>query len=300
MKLQNLLLSKYGVGIAIFLARILPPSGGYALADFLSWVITRFRRFGQVQAVRANQWIISGKKKDARSLDQAVRSVYRHAIRCIYDMYHYYQLPSQLAEKVILSPRALQVIEQGRKHEKGAVLVGPHLSNFDLCLRSLARNGLQALILSYPQPTSGYQWQNKIRTIEGMEAVPFSITVLHQASERIQSGGMVLTGVERPISSQKYKVTFFGETALLSVAHIQLALKTKVPVVVIATYMRPDGVYLIDASEDIPMKASPDHNEEIISNAEAVLARLEALICENPLQWLMFYPVWPHAIEQMP
>jgi lauroyl/myristoyl acyltransferase len=300
MGLQSFLLSKYGVGFAIFLARILPPRAGYAAADFFSWVITLFKKNPQVQAVRANQWIISGKKKNKHELDRAVREVFRHSARCIYDMYHYYQNLSQLDSKVILSSRAKLLIEQNRSQEKTAVVVGPHLSNFDLGIQALARNGMKALILSYPQPTSGYQWQNEIRNLEQMETVPLSISVLHQAVERLSSGEIVITGVERPVSSQKYRVNFFGEPACLPVMHIQLALKTMVPVVVIGVQMRPDQIYEIDATEEIPMVANPDHNVEITSNAEAVLARVEELIGKNPCQWLMFYPVWPQAIKDMP
>jgi lauroyl/myristoyl acyltransferase len=87
---------------------------------------------------------------------------------------------------------------------------------------------------------------------------------------------------------------------MLPVAHVQLALNSGVPAIVIACHMRPDGTYLVDASEEIPMRAMPDRTAEVTRNTEAILEKLEALIRENPNQWLMYYPVWPLALEAMP
>lgn len=300
MNLQAIFNSRYGIGLALALGRILPPPAGYFIANNASKLIARRKQSQQVRAVRVNQWVVSKRKKDSASLDRSVREVFKHSARCIYDMYHYYQNLPLLKKKVRFSDRAIQLIEESQTQAKAAVLVGPHLSNFDLCLQALAWRGLKVLVLSYPQPTSGYEWQNKLRTIKGMETIPLSIFALRKANERLRSGGMVLTGIERPITSKKYQVEFFGEKAQLPVAHVQLALKMKVPVIVIAGEMQPDGSYLINASDEIVMQPYPDHQQEIILNAENILKRLEVLICAHPEQWLMFYPVWLQALEQMP
>ncbi len=300
MDLQTVFTSKFGIDLAMTLGRILPLPAGHLVANTAARIIAWRKQNPQVRAVRANQWVVSKKTKDASNLDQAVRDVYKHSARCIYDMYHYYKNLPLLQKKVKFSDRAIDLIERSQAHKEGAVLVGPHLSNFDLCLQALALQGLHVLVLSHPQPPSGYQVQNKLRTQKGMEAVPISIAALRQASDRLRSGGMVLTGIERPIESDKYQVSFFGEPAQLPVTYVQLALKMKVPVFVIAGQMKPDGSYLIDASEELVMQPHPDHHQEIITNAEKILSRLEQLICAHPDQWLMFYPVWPQALEQMP
>jgi len=77
-------------------------------------------------------------------------------------------------------------------------------------------------------------------------------------------------------------------------------LNAAVPAIVIDCHMRPDGTYLVDASEEIPMRAMPDRTAEVTRNAEAILERLEALIWQNPTQWLMYYPIWPPVLEAVP
>jgi phosphatidylinositol dimannoside acyltransferase len=292
--------SSFGIYFSRFVGRTLPPTLGHLVATSLARAIVCQHDSSQVRAVRANQWVAQNQALNRPQLNRAVQAVFRHGGRCIYEMYHYYQNPAGLAKKVELSPRALEVIERGRSRRGGMVLASLHLSNFDLGLQALAQTGLEALVLTIPQPPSGYQMQNQQRTLKGIEAIPFSFSTLFRAAEHLKSGRMVLTGVERPVFSQKYPVRFFGRPALLPVAHVQLALLTRVPVVVIACHMRPNGTYLVDASEEIAMRALPDRAAETARNAEAVLEQLEALIRAYPSQWLMYYPVWPETLEEMP
>ncbi len=301
MEKKSIFTSRFGVGFALTLGRILPPRSGYLVAWMLARLVASRRWAENVRAVRSNQWIVHQKTLDAHALERATRKVFDHGGRCLYDMYHLLPRPEAIVNKVKLSPSALDLVERNKAGEHGAVLVGPHLSNFDLSLHSLALHGLRALVLSFPQPPSGYQWQNKLRTTSGLETVPISMSAFRSATERLRAGGMIITGVERPItSSQKYRVSFFGHPAALPVGHVQLALNTRVPVVVVSCHMLPDGSYLIDASEEIPMRPYSDRQAEITRNAEAILEVLEARICEHPCQWLMYYPVWPEAQEQMP
>ena len=300
--LQRISNSSFGIRFSRLLGRSLSPAAGRLVADSLSGLIAARRSNPQVRAVRANQWVVQDRVLDSRQLDQAVRAVFRHAAQCIYDMYHYYQDLPGLEKKVELSPRVLEVIQRSRSHshKAGVVLATLHLSNFDLGLQALARHGLETLVLSIPEPPSGYRMQNQMRTLKGVEALPFSGTALHLASERLKSGGTILTGVERPIPNHKYPVHFFGLPAMLPVAHVQLALNAAVPAIVIDCHMHPDGTYLVDASEEIPMRAMPDRTAEVTRNAEAILERLEALIRQNPTQWLMYYPIWPPVLEAVP
>ena len=304
MDLQTIIYSKYGIGFTYWLGRILPPPAGRAVANGIAWFITSRKRNMQVRAVRANQWIVSHKTMEGRKLENQVHEVFEHSAQCLYEMFHYYRDPAALMKKVRLSPRIFDVVERCLETKKGIVLVGPHLSNFDLAIQAalhcFSQSGLKGLALSPPQPPSSYQRQNQLRNHDGLDVVPFSVTALRRAAECLSSGGIVITGVDRPITSQKYPVRFFGESATLPVTHVQLALNANVPVVIITCHMEPDGSYCVEASEEIPMQPDPDHQIELTRNAEAILSRVEASICEYSNQWLMFFPVWSQALDQMP
>jgi|YelNatPaOPRAMG01_1025707.scaffolds.fasta_scaffold00529_22 lauroyl/myristoyl acyltransferase len=300
MELQSVINSRLGVGIAFGLGRSLPPDLGYPVARALARLVAARRNARQVRAARANQWVVSGEKASREELDRRTLEVFQHSGYCIYEFYHYMYNPNAVLEKMELTPRAWAIVRQSAAGKRGAVLVGPHISNFDLGLRALALSGLRAQVLSLPQPSGGYRWQNSMRAAYGLDITPMSISALGQATRRLSEGGTVLTGVDRPVASQKYRVTFFGRKAALPVAYVQMALKTHSPVYVVWAHLREDRMYLIDASEPIEMQPMKDRQEEIVQNAEVVLQVVEKCIRLTPQQWLMFYPVWPETLESVP
>ena len=109
-----------------------------------------------------------------------------------------------------------------------------------------------------------------------------------------------MTGLDRPFPELKLRVRFFGRPAPLPTAHVYMALKAKVPVVVVAPVLQSDGRYHILASEFITMQPHPDRDTELVQNAERVLLEVEDIIREHPHQWSMVYPIWPEAIAEMP
>jgi lauroyl/myristoyl acyltransferase len=64
--------------------------------------------------------------------------------------------------------------------------------------------------------------------------------------------------------------------------------------------MDSDGLFRVLASDPIPMDHHSDKIAAITHNAEKVLKVAEGFIEQAPYQWVMFYPVWPSALEMMP
>jgi KDO2-lipid IV(A) lauroyltransferase len=125
-----------------------------------------------------------------------------------------------------------------------------------------------------------------------------SIEALRRATDVLNAGGAVLTGVDRPIADSKYRPSFFGQPVSLPVFHVRLALKLGLPITVVACQAQPDGNYQILASDPIPMQPNPDLVTETVRNAEAVLRVIQEWIRLTPEQWAMFYPVWPEINGQ--
>ena len=119
------------------------------------------------------------------------------------------------------------------------------------------------------------------------------------ARERLQAGGTVLTGIDRPNPGSNYFPQFFGIPTELPVAYIKLALKTKARVFVTAFQSLPDRTYEIDASDEIPMISQSNPKAELEENATRVLQVAEGFIRLNPASWAMFYPVWPEYSKEI-
>ncbi len=299
MLIQSFLYSRLASGLAMAISRAVPQSTGYSLAENIARTIGRLSGSAQQRAVRANQWIVSCQKLGSRDLDRVTESVFRFTGYVLYDFYHNVNRPRVIQEKVLFSPR-MQHFMDVERHEGGFLFVVPHTGNFDLAGRAMALRGLEFQVLSYPQPPGGYKLQNKLRQVPGMEVTPMSLESMRSASQRLARGGIVITGMDRPLEESNYHPRFFGIPAPMPVAYIRLAIKNNVPIVVGAVRRIAGGRYLVDASRPIHMQRFDDLKMEMERNAEAVLSRAEAFIRSVPQQWLMFYPVWPQFISKVP
>lgn len=296
---QDVMNSRLGVGFALWLGRVMPPGLGHRLADFAADRISARRDLDMVRAARANQWVVGGANLSKDALDQRVRDAFRHTGRCLYDYYHNLNSRSAIDSLIAWDPDVDRLLTALSEGERTGIIVGPHMSNFDFVARAIAARGVELMALSFSKPGSGYRWQNQLREGWGIEVAPASMASLLRAARRLRSGGVVITGLDRPLPDSRYRPRFFDRPAALSVMHVFLALKTNVPIHVLAGVMRPDGVYAIKGSDPISMVPGPDRHTQVLHNAERVLTAAESLIRLAPHQWSMFYPVWPEALEEM-
>lgn len=299
MKFQDLLLNPVGIRIALTFGHLLPPFLGYPLAEFVSSIVASRKNSQIVKAVRLNQFVVSGETLEGKSLDDAVKAVFKANGRSLFDFYHNIKRPNYVIKHVKFHESFQKVFDRCKRAEEGTLIVIPHISNFEMAGRAIALSGLFFQILSVPEPGKGYQWQNELRNSEGMTVTPLTPSALRQATQRLRDGGAVLTGLDRPWPESNYCPKFFGRPAPLPVAYTRLALKENVPVFVVACLYRGKGMYELIASEAIRLIPNDDLREELISNTEKILSEAEKMIASAPDQWAMFYPVWPELLDQM-
>ena len=300
LEIQQIINSNFGVSLVSALGRGIPPWLGHRLSDFVAERISARRNSKMVQAVRANQWVISGEKLEKAALDEAVRQTFRNAARSIFDLYHYIHDETATDRLIVIDQSIQQLFEHQEFGQRGLVVAGLHISSFDFVLQALHLRGIQPLVLTIPDPKGGRRVEFEMRKKTGMNLMPASVTTLRQAIKHLQQGGVVLTGIDRPIPDAKYHPRFFGRPASLPTHHIYLATRAQVPIMIMVTNLQPDGRYTVIRSNPIEMKPHPDRQVEIFENAERVLRIAETFIRKVPHQWTMSLPVWPEALEQVP
>lgn len=296
-----------GVGLAYGLGRVVPPSLGLRLADWIGRGLSRQRGQAMVRAVRCNQWVVSGGQLNGPALDRAVRDTFSHTAYTLYTYYHQLsQVKDGVSKAVILDlpQKFLEILLDAQASQTGLIVVGLHMGNFDLIMQAAARlageqANLRGLVLSFPEPGKGYQWQNKLRQQPNLEIIPASLAAIRKAEQWLAGGGVVLSGLDRPLPDMKYRPHFFGRPASLPVLHVPLALRSKAPVLVVAVLLQPDKTYQLMISDLYKMKEYPDRQKEILVNAETLLEAGENFIRRSPQQWSMYYPVWPDAVAEM-
>lgn len=289
----------FGTGLAIVVSQLLPPFIGYPVAHLISWIVACFPNGSAFRSLKLNQWIASGKKLSNRELKKRVRRIFYNQGIALYDFYHAFDRPDLIRRMVKMTPAFTQIVKECMRGDQPTLLLMPHLTGFNMGGLRLTQEGLQYLVLAHPNPSRGYKWQNKLRNDRGMEVVPFTAANFVRARERLQQGGTVLTGVDRPMGGSSYHPKFFGCPADLPVAYIRLALKTNARVFVVGFMTLEDHTQVIDVSEEVIMERLEDPEREFIINAEKVLKIAEGFIRKDPTQWMMFYPVWPGELENL-
>jgi KDO2-lipid IV(A) lauroyltransferase len=252
------------------------------------------------RAVRANQWIARGESLEKEALDQIVYETLCQSARSIFDLYHYIQNREATRRLVFLDLATQQLIQRPEFDKRGLVVAGLHLSNFDLVLDWVCRQGWQPLVLTIPDPQGGRRTEYERRKKIGINLLPASVGAIRQALQHLQQGGVVLTGIDRPIPEPKARPRFFGRPAALPMHHVFLATKAQVPVMVLVTNLQSDGKYHILTSELIEMDPHPDREVEMLQNAGKVLSVAEKYIRQAPQQWSISLPVWPETLSLVP
>ncbi|MGA9398495.1 MAG: lysophospholipid acyltransferase family protein [Anaerolineaceae bacterium] len=295
MNLQSIINSRVGVGSALLFGQLMPRFIGYPLARTVANLLS-FRKNGVlVSAMRVNQWVVHDGALSTDQLNKIVSDVFINSSKAIYDLYHNLHNPKAINKLAEYSESFSRMYESYQEGKRGYIITAPHLGSFDIGGLALGLRNVSFQTLSYPNPGNGYQLQNYFREKYGLYITPMSVSSMREAEQRLRDGGMVLTGLDRPLAGSRYRPKFFGRPAALPVSYIPMAIKTGVPVVVVSCYY--DGEkYILDASEPVEMKSYPDRQEEIERNAERVLLEAERMIRAHPDQWFMYYPVWPELL----
>jgi lauroyl/myristoyl acyltransferase len=300
LSLQSIINSRFGIGLILGIGKLIPPKIGYKIADWAASKIASRKESQMVQSLRANQWIITGQKLSSEDLDAQVLNTFRHIAHVQYDLYHTLDNHQAILDRMILSPKLVGFLKSRIGGPEGTMIVAPHLSNFDLAGRAMALNGFSIQVLSIPQPHGGYQWQNRLRKNIGMDVSPTSTESLRRAKARLKAGGVVITGLERPIPETNYHPNFFNYPASVPVFYVRLALQTNSAMLVVACVGTPEENYVMECSDLIYLESNSDPLQEIEKNAEIVLRASEPFFRAHPEQWAMTYPVWPFALKIMP
>lgn len=293
MDVHRLLSSRMTVTFGFGLARCLPPKAGFKFCDWLARRLATDRSLAFVQGIRANQQVISGGGLDAAALDQRVQEVLKHTVRAFYLLFHYLKDDTALRGFLERDEGLETLIRESRAQREGGLLVlGVHMCYFDLALQGLARSGLRAFALSLPETTPAIDWQHSLRQQAGVEILPATPHNLRWTVERLRAGEFGVTGVDRPIADGKYKPRFFGRLANLPVHYIQLAINAGAPVQLLAPVMNDQGRIRILVAPQLEMVRCAERREELLVNAERLLAQAQQFIAAHPEQWGMTWPVW--------
>jgi phosphatidylinositol dimannoside acyltransferase len=229
---------------------------------------------------------------------QAVRRLFTYSTLSYYHLFRNLGRgidPDAFEPSVEMSSEVRGYLEAAAATGRGLFVLGSHMSAFDLCGIAFAhRAPSPPQALSLANPPSGFEFVNRLRSKGRGTITPISPETLREAMQRLRDGGIVLTGVDRPIPNGNEPVTFFGQTAYLPTGYIRIALKTDCLVMTMG--FRYDGErYHIMAYPPMEMVRTGDRERDARLNVQRVLSQVEGFVRMAPDQWMVFAPVWPEG-----
>lgn len=280
---------------AFLLGKYLPSAGAGVLASLAARVLVSFSSDVRA-AVYANQQHILGEAATPKAVRRNAYAVFCNATRAYYELFHNvgrgHSRVADFNPPVRLLPETRAHLDAALAAGRGVFILGSHIANFDLAGIALCQEAPVPLqVLSLSNPSAGVEMFNRLRQQAGAMVTPITPEALRQAIRRLQGGGAVITGVDRPVGEGDAPVEFFGEIAQLPVGYMRIALRSNC-LLMTATCFYEEGEYRVVANPPWELSLTGDRDHDILVNVRKALIEIEGLIRQHPEQWLMFVPVW--------
>ena len=299
MRLQDFTSSKTVIQSGLFLAQHAPPWMGHGLARSIGAAVARSKP-GIYWTVRANLRQIIGPDADNGVLHDLTRQVFCHVTQIYYDFFHAVNSPSEtIIQALKVSTPLLERIDAEMARGRGVLLLGTHMSNFDMVILAMGAHNLPVQVLSLAAPQAGFDVLNRLRAERGLEVTPITPESLRAAIRRLKNGGIVLTGVDWPVPQDRELIEFFGRPAYLPLGPARLARMSGAMVIVGSCRYDPAsrregrGGYILDAEWPIEITRTGDRRQDTLANTRRFAAIVEGHVRAHPEQWMMFHPFWP-------
>ena len=281
--------------MAFLLGKYLPSAGADGLARIAARSMVSFGSDIRA-AVFDNQRHVLGAEATPERVRQNAYEVFRHATRAYYELFHNvgrgHTRVADFKPPVRLSPETRALLDDALASGRGLFILGSHISNFDLAGIALCQEMPVPLqVLGLAQLTPGVEMFNRLRQEAGAMVTPIAPDTLRQAIRRLQEGGAVITGVDRPIGENDAPVTFFGETAYLPTGYMRIPLRANC-LLMTATCYYEEGAYRVVANPPWEPVLTGERERDLDINIHKALGEIEGLIRRHPEQWMMFVPVW--------
>lgn len=300
MELQDFFQKRITIYTGIGLARMIPLSLGYKLANKVGNRIAdqQPRIYRQLME---NLSYIPETNGTPEKLSMIARQNVIHMSRYYFEFYHLIGRPLETLQKQVnIPPGFYELVDSTRKSGKGVQLAGLHLGNFDLVMLVLAARIQNVQALSAATPNEGYQAQNELRARYGLEITPINTTSLRKAIMKLKSGGVVATGLDWPNTEETDLIEVFGKPAHIPLGPARLALLSDAETIILATYADADGRHNLLYSKPIQVIRTGDKRNDIIQNTRAYIRVFEEFVSRYPEQWIMHHPFWAAKNQDPP
>ncbi|MBU1343404.1 MAG: lysophospholipid acyltransferase family protein [Proteobacteria bacterium] len=188
--------------------------------------------------------------------------------------------------------KGIRHLENAKKKNRGVILLGGHIGNFELLVASVAKAGIKPCGIYRKfdfEPLERLLLEERQRF--GTQMIP-----LRGASKKInavlQNKGIIATLLDQNVDWYKgVFVNYFGRPACTNNGFAKLALKSKA-VVVPMFIVKKNDQYIMEFLPEIPLQETGDPIKDIENNTQNYVSAIESMIRQCPEQYFWVHNRW--------
>jgi phosphatidylinositol dimannoside acyltransferase len=273
----------------MFLTRIVPRRLGPPLALWCGRMFARMRP-GVRAIVESNISPVLG-TGDPRRVRKIAAQAFGHAALAYYELFNLPALSQdEIAGMVEIEEPGLSQFQEAFRRGKGIVLVSPHLSSFELAAQSLIARDFPFCFLTLPDQVEGIAFANRKRSHGGPRVLSTGARDIREAIRFLMSGGILVTGGDRPVKGHGVEVEFLGRPTILPDGSARLAVRTGAALIVGA--VRRENKRYKGRMERIEWTRRGDDDADVRELTQLMARIMESTIRLHPEQWHLFRRLW--------
>lgn len=198
------------------------------------------------------------------------------------------------------TPEGLHHLEEALEAGRGAVIVLPHMGNYDLAGAWVTTKlGVPfTTVAERLKPETLYDRFVAYREGLGMEVLPHAGgSAFGTLARRLRSGGLVCLVADRDLSSSGIQVTFFGEATKMPAGPAMLAVQTGAPLMPVTLWYDRSPVMRGRIHAPIEVPATGTRAEKAAAMTQAMADAFASGIAEHPQDWHMLQRLWLADLE---
>ena len=188
-----------------------------------------------------------------------------------------------------LEIEGLEHLQEAARSGTGAIIVLPHLGNWEYAALSGRRAGIEILAVAERLGNRRLtRWFTSLRSQFGITVVLASRASMRAIEAGLARGAAVALLCDRDLSGRGVQTEFFGEDTTLPAGPAALALRTGAPLLLAGSYFTPKGHHLV-----LQRLALPPGTRDVAGVTGLIAQGLEQVIRHAPEQWHLLQPNWP-------
>jgi lauroyl/myristoyl acyltransferase len=224
--------------------------------------------------------------------------VYAEFGRVLADYFYAGARPLAAALALVDEHRGFEHFQAARADGRGALLLTPHLSFFELGSAVMHEQGFPMVALTNPEPSSeltawraAYRLRWGVETLEvGAEAEAGQLQFI-EIVKQLRAGKFVAALFDRPHASQSFSARLPGGSLPCSSGILLLALLAQCPVIPVTVVAKPNRRYRLEALPPLTIERRGSSAETLQYYTQVLVDALLPIISAHPEQWFQFAPL---------